>query len=248
MDSYNYSALSAAYKCNRYFKLLYVDRLTPKVAKSADLMFGSSFHFALEEYFTAKVNLVDSFHTYWDAEADKLEYGRYGREALESNAKTLLERFERLHAKKITVSQIERRLYGSLPGGIKVEGTPDILGDFEGLPSVIDFKTAGYRFPKEKIEINEQMVLYAHLAMQNGYTPKQLVYIVFIKGNTPSIQTLTYELKPDHIERVLENVRIQCESLNRMQEENKFSYNSNSCQQGDRKCDFFDHCWGKKAE
>lgn len=244
--------LSAAYRCNRLYKYLYVDKLKGDEGPNDALVFGSAIHFALEEYFSEGINPVEAFRTYWDSEAPKIEFGRYGRTQLEDNAKVLLERFVKSHAKKISVYNQELRLFGTLHPNegstslpIRVEGTPDLLGDFEGVPSVVDFKTAAYRYDKTKIQINEQMMLYAHLAKQNGYVAKQVVYIVFIKGNTPSIQTLTREIKDDEMDKVLENIRIQCEHLDRAQLENKFSYNSQSCQVGSRKCDFFERCWGK---
>ena len=63
--SYSYSQLQAAYRCNRYFKLLYIDKLVPKVAKSGDLVFGSAIHFAIEQYFLHQADIVDSFRVYW---------------------------------------------------------------------------------------------------------------------------------------------------------------------------------------
>lgn len=254
MDSYNYSSLQAAYRCNQYFKYLYVDKLKPVSQPDADLTFGSAMHFAMEQFFVEKLPLIDSFKIYWTSEASKVKYGRNDQETLESNAEILLERFERLHAKKIKIHEAERRLYGTLRGlnssdpGIKVEGTPDLLGDFGGLRSVIDFKTAAYRYPKEKIRLNEQMYLYAHLAAQNGYEAEQIVYLVFIKGKTPSIQTLTRKIDKAEMQKVLDNVYLQCENLNKLQESGKYSYNSNSCQQGERKCPFFDKCWKKETE
>lgn len=256
-NSYSYSQLQAAYRCNTYYKLLYIDKMATVAAKSADLVFGSSFHFALEEFFTDKASLTDSFKVYWSNEAVKLEYGRYNQASLELTAEILLPRFERLYAKKIQVHQQEVRLYGFLPsstsspsGGdlvqTRLEGTPDLIGNYEGTPSVIDFKTSSYRYPKEKVFLNEQMYLYAHLAKQNGFEALQVVYIVFIKGNTPSIQVLKREITQEEMKKVLANISAQCQTLDMIREKNVWSYNSNSCLMGNRKCDFFNHCWKDK--
>ena len=249
MNSYSYSMLSAAYRCNRYFRLVYVDKLKPTaITKSADLVYGSSIHFALENYLKDGDDPVESFKAYWAPEAANLEYGRHIQGCLESNAETLLSRFVRLHAKKFKVHQMEERLYGTIREGstVRLEGTPDLLGEYEGTPSVVDFKTSGYRYPKEKIFLNEQMFLYAHLARQAGYNVKQLVYYVFIKGNTPSIQTLALPLEDDYLKKVLANIEIQCDNLDKLRESGQWSYNSNSCQMGERKCDYFEHCWKTK--
>jgi hypothetical protein len=247
VNSYSYSQLSAAYRCNQYFKLLYVDRLKPPQAKSDALHFGSSMHSAIEEYLTHGSNIIDSFHAYWSIEADKIEFGRYSRSEHENMAEILLTRFERKYAKKIKVHQQEVRLFGNISEGIRIEGTPDLLGDYEGVPSVIDFKTSASRYPKEKVFLGEQMPLYAHLAKQNGYNPTQVVYIIFVKGQTPGIQVLTFELKSDYIDKVLANVRQQCENLEVIRANNSWTRNTNSCLMGERKCDFFNECWKEQS-
>lgn len=250
--SYSNSMLSAAYRCQKYYKLLYVDKLTQEGKHSADLQFGTSMHFAIENYLVHKSDPVESFKMSWEPAAHELEYGRMGREALEINADILLPRFERLHAKKIKVEQIEQRLFGTLKGSmgdIKVEGTPDVLGQYEGVPSVIDFKTSGFRYPKEKVYLAEQMYLYAHLAAQNGFKTEQVVFMVLIKGTTPSIQVLTRKITQGEIDRVISNIYIQCQALNKAEVSDLWSRNTNSCIMGERKCGFYQQCWeGYKNE
>lgn len=251
--SYSYSQLQAAYRCQTYYKLLYVDKLIPTVPKNADLMFGSAVHFALEQYLTSSADIKEAFHIYWDRECEKLSYGRFKQGELETQADILLTRFVNLHAKKIKVKQLEQRLYGTLHGDsnslIKVEGTPDLIGEYSGKLSIIDFKTAGYRYPNEKIFLNEQMYLYSHLARQNKFDIEQIVYIIFIKGSVPSIQTLVRPLDIVELDKVLVNIKAQCLQLDNLHKTNQWSYNSNSCKMGARQCDFFEQCWkGYKNE
>ena len=249
MSSYSYSQLQAAYKCNRYYKLLYIDKLDPGGQESADLVFGSSFHHALEEYLLHGNDPIEAFHIYWDTEKDKVNYGRYNKLHLEEVAAILLDRFVRLHAKKITVTSMEQRLYGTYGVGtntVKLEGTPDVVGLYKDIPSIIDFKTAAYRYDKDLITVNPQMYLYAHLAQQNGFKVEQVVYQVFIKSKEPSIQVLTAPIKYDEMNKMLDNVMIQCKELDKKKESGEWSYNPASCIQGQRKCEFFDHCWGNK--
>lgn len=246
--SYSNSMLQAAYRCQKYYKYLYVDKLIPEGKHSSDLAFGSAMHFAIEQSLVHKADIIESFKLYWEPIADGLEYGRLGREALEVNAEILLPRFERLHAKKIKVEQIEKRLYGKIQRGqdgntCSVEGTPDVLGDYENLPSIIDFKTSSFRYPKEKIYLAEQMYLYAHLAAQNGFTAAQVVFIVFIKGTTPSIQTLTRRIDIQELNNVVDNIALQCQALDIAELNNAWSKNTNSCIQGERVCTFFSKCW-----
>lgn len=243
--SFSNSMLSAAYRCGQYFKLLYVDKLKPtKTQKSADLVFGSSVHFAIEEHYEGS-NILDAFHMYWDTEAPNLEYGRYKREELERIAEILLERFVRLHAKNIVIKEQEQRLYTKIDD-ISLEGTPDVLGEYKGVPSIIDFKTSGYRYPKEKITIDPQMQLYHYLAKANGFTAEQLVYIVFIKAKEPSIQVLTSPVNNELIDKTMMNVVKQCKDIEMKLENNIWTYNTQSCMIGGRKCDYFEKCWENK--
>jgi len=242
--SYSYSQLQAAYRCNKYYKMVYIDKLRPVTQKNSDLEFGSAVHFAIEQYFEHGADIVDAFKAYWNPL--NVQFGRYKNEELIAMAETLLPRFVRLHSKKIKIHEAERRLYGKL-GDIGIEGTPDVLGLYNGIPSVIDYKTASYRYPKEKIMINEQMYLYAELAKQNGYTPQQIAYIVLIKGKDPSIQVLTRSIDEKELNDTLDNLKIQCKNLDRLKDLGEWSVNTNSCQMGERKCDFFDVCWGSRV-
>ncbi len=244
--SYSYSQLQSAYRCNKLYKYLYIDKLDSGAKPNDALVFGSSMHFALEEFLLHNANPVESFRIYWDSEASKIEFGRFKRKELEVMAEILLDRFRRLHAKKIEVNQMEQRLYGTVskePGAIRLEGTPDVLGSFDGTPSVIDFKTSSYRYDKEKAYLNEQMYLYAHLAKQNGFEALQVVYIVFIKGKEPSIQTIKRTITPEHMSKVLANIKNQCDTLEVVEKNGLWSANTNSCIQSGRKCDFYNKCW-----
>lgn len=240
--SYSYSALSAAYRCNRYYKYLYVDKLVQPGLPSADMAFGSAVHFAMEELFEGK-DPLQAFHVYWDQGKTKLKYGRFQADRLEVIAEILLPRFQKLHAKKFVPYQSEIRLYGEL-NGIKLEGTPDMLGLYEGVESVIDFKTAAYRYPPEKVVLNEQMILYAYLAQTVAHYPvKQVVYKVFTKERDPTIQTLVQELTPELLANTLANITVQCKNLDHLRETNQWSQNRNSCLMGEVRCAFFDTCW-----
>lgn len=246
LKSFNYSALTTFRRCKQLYKYLYVDKLTPDVPRSGDMAWGTGMHLGVEGYLEGEDGLR-RFNTYWDIERKaNNRYGRYSWEALRDQAQILLPRFERLYLKKFKVFQMEKRLYGTI-GQVKVEGTPDFLGEYEGVPTLLDFKTSGYRYPKAKTQISEQLYLYAHLAAQSeNYPVKQLVYFVFVKGSAPGIQVLTRKVTDREMGAVLKDLEETVEDVILAQEKQRFTMNRGSCIMGEIRCDFFERCHGKE--
>lgn len=245
--SYSFSSLSAAYSCQQLYKYKYIDKITVPFEQTGDMAFGSAIHFALEQYLTDRSNPVDSFDVYWANIATKgLKYGRYKHLELAHMAHALLPRFIRLHSSKLEPLQIEKRLFKKV-GEFDVEGTPDCVGMFEGKMSVIDFKTSGYRYNKDKALVSEQMVLYAYMAMQElNIVIDQIVYMVFIKGSIPTIQIIKHDINSDTVDDCAANVLQQIDDIERRLAGNhKFTRNTNNCIKGEIICPFFDKCWRK---
>lgn len=242
--AYNYSALSTAYRCQMLYKHLYIDKLTPEGPKSGDMAFGSAIHLAIETMLKQGGDWELDFKLFWEAE--KLKDNTYTRndwKALEEQGIKLLSRFERLHLKKFKPFMIEQTLTGTIRD-IQLYGTPDFVGEYEGVRSVVDFKTAGYRYPKERLFTSEQMLLYTHLVNQSlkeDYV-KQLVYIVFIKGNEPSIQTLVRTVDKEDLKQALSNIDMQACQLRELETTQLYTKNYNGCANGG-KCQFFSKCF-----
>lgn len=234
----SYSAVSTAYTCYRKYELVYKLGEKAPVAHSADMSFGTGMHAGLQACLEGD-NGLSVFDAYWQSEKGKeLSYGRYGWDELHNLGITLQTRFERLHAKYYKIHQMEQRLFGDL-GGVKIAGTPDFLGDYQGVPSVVDFKTSAYPYPYEKLDVNEQMYLYAYLAQQNGYTPKQIVYAVFIKSAC-RIQVIKKDLTNGEVAEKLKNIQLMLEDLTLRE---SFPMNRNSCLKGAYLCEFYQRCY-----
>lgn len=239
-----HSKISDARKCLRYYKLKHIDGLKVEEEKSADLEFGSAMHLGLNGILTGDGG-ADLFTIYWDSVKDTgLAYGRCDWAQLKEIGEVLLARFERLHAKHFEMFKAEERIFAKI-GDFAFEGTPDFLGKYKGVPSVVDFKTAGYRYDKLKIISDEQMRFYAYLAKKHyDYHPQQLVYAVFIKDpKAPSIQVVTSELTDSILCTTIENVTDTCEDL---VERRKFPMNTSNCIMGTRVCPYFQSCFGVK--
>lgn len=242
--SYNYSSLVSAYSCQQLYKYQYIDKVKPLDSTlSGDMAFGSAIHFALENYYQDGDDLVNSFNIYWEAEKSKpLKFGRYNHEALSDMGTVLLERFKRLHVDKIKPIKIETRLYGTLNGN-NIEGTPDIIGEFEGKPSVIDFKTSGSRYHKDKARLSEQMALYNYLSDSTDI--KQFVYIVFIKGSAPTIQIVKHQPTEKELYTLMANIHNQIKELEAKTKVDlpTYSRNTSNCIKGEIICPYFKNCW-----
>lgn len=240
--SYNYSALQSAYTCLKKFKLLYVDKIKAPVPESADLHFGTAVHAGAQAFLEGQDG-VEVFRAYWESEKDKdRRYGRFDWAALSNQGEGLLAKFERFHLKKFKVFKLEERIYTQIED-VRLEGTPDFVGEFEGVPCILDFKTTGYNYVREKLICNEQMPLYQVMAKQEwGYDAKQLIYFPFVKGDNYKIQrALKLDVNPEHVQATVRNVLAVCRELDKRIE---FHENRASCLIGQNKCEYFDLCHG----
>lgn len=246
MKSHSYSQISTAYRCGQLYKYIFVDELKSKEPDSGDMKFGTAIHLGVEAILTGHADYLGLFNLFWDLEkSHNNKYGRFNWAELKEQGEVLLTRFDRLHKKKFKVLEMEQRLYGSIDD-IKVEGTPDFLGMYEDVPTVVDFKTSGSRYDKDKIKASEQLYLYSYLAEQGGkFQPKQIAYVVFIKGPNPSIQCIVETIRQERINAVLANVRQQAKDLEYKIANNTFTRNYANCTGFGNKCSFYGECYNK---
>lgn len=236
--SYSYSQISAAYRCNRLYKLLYIDKLESTQEPSGDMEFGTAMHMAIQEVLEGGSG--NSFKAYWSSlEPSKFAWGRYGHKELSDQGERLIERFRRLHAKKYIIYEMETRIHTSLPNGINLEGTPDFIGLYDQVPTIVDFKTAGYAYSKEKILCSDQLMLYAYLASTKGHKPVQVAYVVFVKGVEPRIQVSIMPLSQPELHKRMQNIELICKELDKKE---VFHANYNNCLMGTIKCPMFGVC------
>lgn len=241
---YNYSSIQAAYSCLHKYKTIYVDKMKPQVPDNADLHFGTAVHAGLNSNLKGEDGKA-VFNLLWDMDKLKdMKYGRLNWDELKTAGNLYIERFDRLYKKRIQVIAAEQTLRGTL-GPIRLYGTPDVVGLWDGVPSIIDFKTSRTDYPKEKIECNEQTWLYAHLAKQAlGVDIKQLVYLVFVKTPYPKVQRpIVFELQTEKFNDMLTNISDVCHDLENRQ---VFYKNRNGCLMGTFKCDLYDNCYKRK--
>ncbi len=237
-DAFWHSKLSDARKCMRLYQHKHVLRTPVVEEKQGDLEFGTAMHLGVNGYLTGSDG-VELFEIYWDTCQD-VAFGRYNHAELKEMGVKLLTRFERLHLKKFKPYMMEERIFAQI-GPHKGEGTPDFLGDFEGIPTTLDFKTSGSKYDKRRIVIETQIPFYAALAKKaHNYVSKQGVYFVFVKSDKdPSIQILKRDLTDSILCDTITDVVEECDDLVARK---AFPKNANSCLMGGRQCAFYNLC------
>lgn len=223
-----YSMIDSFLKCPANFYRQYI--LNEKdFTKSSALEFGTAIHEGIEDILGIG-NGIETFNQIWDPLKDeKMIYYRHGWQELRDLANNkFLPNFERLHAKKFTDYTLEKTLEMPFLGEHILQGTPDMIGQYEGELTVTDYKTSGKEYKKQKIDKNPQMYIYAALSRYNGITPTQIMYKVFRKDNG-SIQTLKKQLKDTDIDASIKNVENITKAMLHMIETKDLYHNYESC-------------------
>jgi len=240
---FNYSALSTAQDCLQKYKYRYIDGIKEPGPESIDLHFGTAMHMGIEAILNGDLDYQDTFNLYWDSIREQpLSTGAFSWEALKEQSEVFLSRFVRLHAKKFGKGDLEITLDNG-----ELFGTPDFIGEYEGVLSVVDFKTSRSAYIKEKISLNEQMKIYAYLYHKKTLAmPVQLVYTVFVKFPEPRIQVLKHQITAQDIEEAMLNVRKQIELIKVVDEKKAYTKNTNNCMKGSWKCPYYSMCHKEK--
>lgn len=239
--SFWFSKISDSQTCLRLYRYKHIDKVKLEEELSADLEFGTAMHAALHQILKGGDGEA-AFTSHWEFARDLgLDYGRLQHDQLREIGLRLLTRFKRLHAKKFKPFKMEERAFATIEG-LSLEGTPDFVGEFEGVPSIVDYKTSAYRYDKQKIVCDAQMPLYARLAeLAWGYAVQQRVYVVFVKdAKDPSIQIIKSPLTPMIVNDSIVNVIETCQDL---QNRKSFPMNTKACVVGARVCPFFSTCF-----
>lgn len=201
-----YSMLDSFTKCPANFHKTYI--LGEKdESKSSALEYGTALHLGIKAILDGDDG-VANFTMYWDSlrEVNMIFY-RYGWQELRDLAvNKFLPNFERLHAKKFTKIVQELTLEMPFLGEHTLQGTPDIVCEYEGLPAVFDWKSSSTEYKRTKLDKNPQLYIYAALSKHNSLTlPMTLGYKVFRK-DAASIQTLKKELHIENLDAMMKNV------------------------------------------
>ncbi len=179
-DYLSYSAVRTFQSCPLKYRFRYVDGLEEDRV-SANLMFGSAIHAAVEFYFTEQLggaaqpeldSLLNVYDNSWNERPhDTVEYGASDTsDSLHDLAERMLRAFlaSELACPEGRIIGIEEEFRGELiPGLPDLLGYVDLLLETDDAIVIRDFKTSRSLWnPQQADEQSDQLLLYADLVRQ----------------------------------------------------------------------------------
>lgn len=182
----SHSRINRYLLCPEQYRLYYIENLRPRVP-SASLVFGSIMHQALAVLFQKKSDPFTFFEESWNMVRHvPLAYNqRENWEKLKASGKALLTKFVNEELPRIqNVTAIERPFTLSVTGlDLPFVGVIDLVGDVDGLKTVVDFKTAGAALDEHDAHMSDQLTAYKLAEPQ----AERLALWVLVKTKEPQI-------------------------------------------------------------
>jgi len=186
----SYTQISNYLRCPRSYRYRYLDGWREKDTRAA-MIFGRCFEKALAALFQQDYCVAALFRE-WGAFRDAaLEYKK-GEcwDRLVHQGVHLLERFAQENRVCIRAPQrnLQIKMVRGLTGGHEFVGYLDAIGELDGQPCVIDWKTTTSRYPEDPeglLSLDPQLLSYSWIS---GIPAVALV--VFVRKHQPEIQYL----------------------------------------------------------
>lgn len=194
-NTFSFSHYTMLLQCMRKYQYTVLDKIPEP--QNEYFAFGTALHAALNtalesEASEAEKSAVAVFNAYWLTEQEALpELTERRRDELSALGPLFIDKFMKRHYPKIKPVQLETRLKQTI-FGTNWEGTPDAIVEYDGVLTLIDFKTSAYNYDKDSVRRSMQLHLYALLAQGAGFDIKQLMYMPFIKS-TGGMQNVIVE-------------------------------------------------------
>lgn len=186
----SHSRINRYLTCPEQYRLHYLVGLRPR-QPAASLHFGQVVHQALAHYFRTGEDSVKHFLAGWgEAEHLPLAYNKRDTWAtLQSTGTKLLQRFGREEAHRISgIEAIEKPFEISITSlGLPFVGIIDLVAEFDGERTVIDFKTAAQSYDGFEVALSDQLTGYC-LAWPKA---EQAALCVLVKTKEPRIEWQT---------------------------------------------------------
>ena len=236
---FRYSAINQAYRCLKAYEKSYLLGHKPD-EDSIDMAFGTAVHAGIAGHFEG-ASAIDTFAMTWGLSANQdFAKARYSFGELMEIGQNLLSKWERLHAHHYEPIHVEERLKFNI-GQFKIEGTPDFVGNYKGVLSVVDWKTSGSDYDKRMPNVDEQLWIYVEACRQvYGLDIKQIVYAPFVKYG-PKVQTpIVMQVTNEKLKKQIDNVKLMLEDLSTRA---VFPMNKGQC----LRCSFYSQCYKENA-
>ena len=187
---YSHTQISQFVRCPRSYRYRYLDGWREKETRAA-MVFGRSFEKALEAYFLGEDPSAALFKE-WGAYRDVPFAYKKGEswDRLLHQGVHLLGRFAQDDRVRIRRPRenLQVKMVRSLAGNNEFVSYLDALGELDGTPCVIDWKTTASRYPEEPeglLSLDPQLICYSWIS---GI--REVAVVVFVRKHQPEIQYL----------------------------------------------------------
>lgn len=237
---FRYSSISTFQDCPQRFKLQYLDLVPQPGPESGDLIFGTAIHAAIKVAFEGD-DPVAFFEMYWGSvDPSKYRWTRYDHKALFDVGCKLLSKWHRLHFRHYTPTHVEHTVSFSY-AGVDFEGTPDFIGLYKGVLSVVDWKTSASDYDKRKALVDAQTWLYVHAArVVHGLETKQVVYAPLVKYGEKVQNPICVPVTETKLKSMLDNAVMVCRDISTRTD---WPRNGRNCLY----CPYYEHCYKDEA-
>jgi hypothetical protein len=188
--TYSFTQISQYLRCPRSYRYRYLDGWQEEETRAA-MAFGRCFERALAAYFSREDCTAVLFKE-WEAFRDAPFEYRKGEswDRLFHQGLHLLEKFaqnDRVQVRR-PEQDLQVRMIRTLPDGNEFVAYIDALGELDGTPCLIDWKTTTSRYPEGPeglLSLDPQMICYSWIS---GI--RDVALVVFIRKSIPEIQYL----------------------------------------------------------
>ena len=187
---YSHTQISQYLRCPRSYRYRYLDGWREKETRAA-MVFGRCFESALGAYFREE-DCGAALFTEWGAHRDApFEYkkgetwDRFAHQGVH-----LLQRFAQDDRVRVhnPSKNLQIKILRSLPNGAEFVAYVDAIGEIDGIPCLIDWKTTSSRYPEEPsglLSLDPQLICYSWIT---GIS--EVALVVFVRKHAPEIQYL----------------------------------------------------------
>jgi hypothetical protein len=187
---FSHTQISQFVRCPRSYRYRYLDGWQEKETRAA-MAFGRSFEKALGAYFLCEdpsAVLFKEWGVYRDAPFEYKKGDSWDR--LVHQGVHLLGRFAQDDRVQIPCPKkdLQVKMVRSLGDNNEFVSYIDALGELDGTPCVIDWKTTASRYPEEPeglLSLDPQLICYSWIS---GIS--EVAVVVFVRKNQPEIQYL----------------------------------------------------------
>ena len=186
----SYTQISNYLRCPRSYRHRYLDGWREKDTRAA-MIFGRCFEKALAALFRWEDPAATLFEEWGAFREASLEYKKgESWDRLVHQGVHLLERFAQGDRVRVRApyKNLQIKMVRSLPGGHEFVAYLDAIGELDGQPCVIDWKTTTSRYPEDPkglLSLDPQLLSYSWIS---GIPAVALV--VFVRKHQPEIQYL----------------------------------------------------------